>query len=144
MSAPESARAAVARETAAAPLAELVRCRQRALLAIVGLRYLWHYATLGPLAAWGYALAAYAGHMSALAYVPLVTFTLLEPTTWAFLGVYFAPGLAIEAMLAQWVWRRTAHPPRRPIGDIWRSGSSAASAPAASSTRLPQPTTRCR
>ena len=43
-----------------------------ALLAIVGLRYPWYYATLGPLAAWGYALAFYAGHMSALAYIPLV------------------------------------------------------------------------
>ena len=42
-----------------------------ALLAIVGLRYLWLYARLSPSVAWGYALVAYVGHLSALAYVPL-------------------------------------------------------------------------
>ena len=38
-----------------------------ALLALVGLRYLWHYATLGRAVSWSYALVAYVGHLSALA-----------------------------------------------------------------------------
>src|SRR5262249_46623289 len=36
--------------------------------------------------------------------------------TLAFLAVYFASGLAIEATLALWIWSRTEHPPRRRIG----------------------------
>jgi uncharacterized protein len=123
------------------------------LLAAVGLRYLWHYAMLGASLAWLYALMAFVGQMSALAYVPLaplvilivliprprlvlplgviigsavlslllldsllftanryhigvLTFSLLEPTTWAFLALYFMVALAIEAMLAGWVWMR--------------------------------------
>ena len=43
-----------------------------ALLALVGLRYLWYYATLGPSVAWIYALLAFVGQMSAFAYVPLL------------------------------------------------------------------------
>lgn len=38
----------------------------------------------------------------------ILTFTILEPATWAFLGLYFLLAVAIEAMLAAWVWRRTA------------------------------------
>src|SRR5438093_4429569 len=134
-----------------------------ALLALVGLRYLWYYATLGPSVAWIYALLAFVGQMSAFAFVPMLclvpvilllprprlvqalgvmvgsavlsllvldsllfaenryhigvlTFTLLEPATWAFLALYFLVALAIEAMLAQWVWTRTERLPRRRIG----------------------------
>ena len=43
-----------------------------ALLAIVGLRYLWYYSPLTPLVGWTYAALAYVGHLSALAYAPLV------------------------------------------------------------------------
>ena len=139
-----------------------------ALLALVGLRYLWHYAALGRAVSWSYALVAYVGHLSALACMPLLlllvpvvallprprlvlplgvfvgsagvafvlldslvfaenryhlnvlTFTLLEPQTWAFLALYFFVALAIEAMLAAWVWRRTARAPTRRIG--WSVG----------------------
>src|SRR6266536_3289209 len=134
-----------------------------ALLALVGSRYLWYYATLGPSVAWVYALLAFVGQMSAFAYVPflflvpvivliprprlvlvlgvllgsavlsllvldsllfaqnryhigVLTFTLLEPATWAFLALYFLVALAIEAMLAPWVWKRTARLPRRRVG----------------------------
>jgi len=133
------------------------------LLAVVGLRYLWYYSPLEPVVAWAYAVIAYVGHLSALAYIlflillPLIlvvprprvvlplgvalasaglsfllldsllfaenryhlnvlTFTMLEPQTWAFLAVYFLVGLVIEAALARWVWARTARPPTRPIG----------------------------
>jgi len=139
-----------------------------ALLALVGLRYLWHYAALGRAVSWSYAFVAYVGHLSALAGIPLLlllapvvallprprlvlplgvvlgsagvafvlldslvfaenryhlnvlTFTLLEPQTWAFLALYFFVALAIEAMLAAWIWRRTARPPTRRIG--WSVG----------------------
>jgi membrane-anchored protein YejM (alkaline phosphatase superfamily) len=139
-----------------------------ALLALVGLRYLWHYAALGRAVSWSYALVAYVGHLSALACIPLLlllvpvvallprprlvlplgvivgsagvafvlldslvfaenryhldvlTFTLLEPQTWAFLALYLLVALAIEAMLAGWVWQRTARPPTRRIG--WSVG----------------------
>ena len=134
-----------------------------ALLALVGLRYLWYYATLGPSLAWIYAALAFVGQMAALAYllflllvpvivlipwprlvVPLgvllggvalsllvldsllfadnryhlsvLTFTLLAPPTWAFFALYVLLSLAIEAMLALWVWKRTAAPPGRRIG----------------------------
>jgi hypothetical protein len=133
------------------------------LLALVGLRYLWYYATLGPSVAWVYAVLAFVGQMSALAYVPflllvpltvlipwprlivplgvflgstvlsflvldsllfadnryhlsVLTFILLAPQTWAFLGLYFLMGLAIEAMLALWVWKRTVDRPRHRFG----------------------------
>ena len=46
----------------------------------------------------------------------ILTLTLLAPETWAFLALYFLLGLAIEAMLAGWVWRRTARPPTLRIG----------------------------
>ena len=133
-----------------------------ALMAVVGLRYLWYYFALGPSFAWIYVIIAYVGHFSALAclvfllMVPLIaliprprlvlplgvflasaggsllllgtlvfaenryhlgvlTASLLAPETWAFLALYFLVGLAIEAMLAGWVWKRTAAPawPRR-------------------------------
>jgi uncharacterized protein len=135
-----------------------------ALLALVGLRYLWQYAALGRAVSWTYAVLAYVGHLSALACIPLfvlltpvalliprprlvmslgvvlesagvafvlldsllfaenryhlnvLTFTLLEPQTWAFLTLYFLVALTIDAMLARWVWQRTARPPTRRIG----------------------------
>ena len=133
------------------------------LLAVVGLRYLWHYSPLEPLVGWVYAVIAYVGHLSALAYMPflfllpvillvprprvvlpvgvalasaslsfllldslvfaenryhlnVLTFTMLEPQTWAFLALYFLVGLVIEAILARWVWTQTANPPTRRIG----------------------------
>jgi membrane-anchored protein YejM (alkaline phosphatase superfamily) len=134
-----------------------------ALLAVVGLRYLWYFSALGPSLAWIYAVLAYVGHLTALAYIPflllvpvmvlfprprvvlplgaalagaalsfllldslvfaenryhlgVLTFALLAPQTWAFLAVYFLVGVAIETMLAGWVWTRTARPPTRHIG----------------------------
>ena len=135
-----------------------------ALLAIIGLRYLWLYVRLSPSVAWGYALLAYVGHVSALAYLPCLlvlmpvillspssrlvvplgvllgsiggglllldslvfaenryhlnalTFMLLAPQTWGFLGLYIVVGVAIEGMLAAWVWQRTARPPARRMG----------------------------
>ena len=133
------------------------------LLALVGLRYLWYYATLGPSVAWVYAALAFVGQMSALACIPflllvplmvlsprprlivplgvflgsavlsflvldsllfadnryhlsVLTFTLLAPPTWAFLALYFLMGLAIEAMLALWVWKRSVDPSRHRFG----------------------------
>ena len=135
-----------------------------ALLALIGLRYLWHYAALGRTVSWSYALVTYVGHLSVLACVPLfvllvpivgllprprlvlplgvvasgagvafllldslvfaenryhlnvLTFSILEPQTWAFLGFYFVVALAIEAMLAGWIWQWTARPPARRLG----------------------------
>jgi uncharacterized protein len=134
-----------------------------ALLGIVGLRYLWYYSALTPSFAWVYAVLAYVGQLSALAYIPflllmpvmlllprpglilplgvllasvvvslllldslvfaenryhlgVLTFVMLAPLTWAFLALYLLVGAAIEAMLAAWVWKRTAHPPRHRVG----------------------------
>jgi len=134
-----------------------------ALLAIVGLRYLWYYSPLAPLVGWTYAALAFVGHLSALAYIPLLllvpvmlvipwprlvlpsavllssvllsfllldslvfaenryhlgvlTFSMLEPQTWAFLSLYFLLGVAVEAMVALWIWKRTARLPGRWIG----------------------------
>ena len=134
-----------------------------AFLGVVGLRYLWYYSPLQPLVGWTYAGLAYVGHLSALAYVPLIllvpvmmlvprpwavlplavlvssvilsfllldslvfaenryhlgvlTFSLLERQTWAFLFLYFLLGLAVEAMVAAWIWRRTAFPGMGRIG----------------------------
>ncbi len=134
-----------------------------AFLGIVGLRYLWYYSPLEPLVGWTYAGLAYVGHLSALAYIPLIllvpvmmlvprpwavlplavlvssivlsfllldslvfaenryhlgvlTFSLLETTTWGFLFLYFLLGLAVEAMVAAWIWRRTAFPRMGRIG----------------------------
>jgi len=134
-----------------------------AVLAVIGLRYLWYYSPLQPLVGWTYAGLAYAGHLSALAYIPLIllvpvmmlvprpwavlplavlvssvilsfllldslvfaenryhlgvlTFSLLERQTWAFLFLYFLLGLAVEAMVAAWIWRRTAFPGMGRIG----------------------------
>ena len=144
-----------------------------ALLALIGLRYLWLYAALGRTVSWSYALVAYVGHLSALACIPLLvllvpvaalvprarlvlplgvglasagiaffvldslvfaenryhlnvlTFTLLEPQTWAFLGLYFVVALVIESMLAGWVWQRTARPATRPLGRYLALGLAA-------------------
>ena len=49
-------------------------------------------------------------------HVGVLTFLLLAPLTWAFLALYFLVGVAIEAMLALWIWKRSALPPRRRIG----------------------------
>ena len=134
-----------------------------AFLGVVGLRYLWYYSPLQPLVGWTYAGLAYVGHLSALAYVPLIllvpvmmlvprpwavlplavlassvvlsfllldslvfaenryhlgvlTFSLLERQTWAFLFLYFLLALAVEAMVAAWIWRRTAFPGMGRIG----------------------------
>lgn len=142
------------------------------LLGVVGLRYLWYYAALGRAAAWAYAVPAYVGQMSVLAYLPylllvpvivllprpsvilpisvllasvtlsflvldtlvfaenryhlsVVSFSLLAPQTWAFLALYFLLGLAIEAMLAGWIWKRSAIPPKRRIGRYFAAGVAA-------------------
>jgi membrane-anchored protein YejM (alkaline phosphatase superfamily) len=135
-----------------------------AVLGVVGLPYLWHYAALGRAVSWAYALVAYVGHLGVLACLPLLlvlvpvvaviprprlvlplgvvlagagaalllldtlifaenryhldllTLTLLEWRTWGFLLVYAVVALGIEAMLAGWVWRHTACPPRRRVG----------------------------
>ena len=127
-----------------------------ALLAVVGLRYLWYYFALTPSPAWLYAIVAFMGHVAMLAYIPIalvlvpvtmliprppailsvgvflasavlsflaldslvfaenryhlgiLTITLLAPPSWAFFALYFLLGTAIEAMLAVWVWKRTA------------------------------------
>ena len=47
-----------------------------ALMAVVGLRYLWYYFALGPSFAWIYVIIAYVGHFSALAYL---VFLLMVP-----------------------------------------------------------------
>ena len=49
-------------------------------------------------------------------HLSLLTFSLLAPQTWAFLAFYFLLGVAIEALLAVWVWKRTALPPTRRVG----------------------------
>ncbi len=134
-----------------------------ALMGVVGAPYLWYYFVLGPSFAWPYAVVAYAGHLSALAYITflllvpvivlaprprlvlplgvvvagagvsvlvldvlvfaanryhldLVTAALLAPETWGFFAFYFLVGLAVEAMLAGWVWKRTASPARHRAG----------------------------
>jgi len=127
------------------------------LLALVGARYLWYYLSLGPSPGWIYAVLAFVGQMSVLAYLPflllvpvlllvpsprlvlalsvllgtavlsflvldsllfadnryhlsVLTFSLLAPRTRAFVALYFVLGLVIEAMLALWLWRRSAQP----------------------------------
>jgi uncharacterized protein len=52
-----------------------------ALLAIVGLRYLWYYSPLEPSIGWTYAGVAYLGHLGALAFLP---FLVLVPVTLIF------------------------------------------------------------
>jgi membrane-anchored protein YejM (alkaline phosphatase superfamily) len=49
-------------------------------------------------------------------HLDVLTFVMLELQTWAFLALYFLLGLGIEAMLAVWVWRRSAWPPRHRMG----------------------------
>ena len=65
------------------------------LLAVVGLRYLWHYSALQPRIAWIYAVPAFLGQMTALGYIPfllLVPVMLLVPRPRAVvpLGVFLA------------------------------------------------------
>jgi uncharacterized protein len=55
----------------------------------------------------------------------VLTFTLLEPQTWAFLALYFLVALAIESMLAGWIWQRTARPAARRIGRYLALGLAA-------------------
>ena len=50
-----------------------------ALLALVGLRYLWYYFALTPSPAWLYAIVAFMGHVAMLAYIPFVL--VLVPVT---------------------------------------------------------------
>ena len=69
------------------------------LLALVGLRYLWYYASLGPSVGWLYAVPAFVGQMSVLAYVPflaLVPVILLLP--WPRLVVPIAVGLGTSVL----------------------------------------------
>src|SRR5258705_8674819 len=144
-----------------------------ALLATIGLRYLWLYVRLTPSVAWGYVPVAYVGHVTAVAYAPglllqmpvillgprprmavrrggasgragagllwlgrlgfaahryrlnALTFMLLAPQTWGFRALYVGVGVAIEAMLASWVWQRTAQPPGRRIGRYLAVGLAA-------------------
>lgn len=49
-------------------------------------------------------------------HLSVLTFTLLAPQTWAFLALYFLLGIAVEAMLAGWVWKWTTRPPTRRLG----------------------------
>ena len=46
----------------------------------------------------------------------VLTFSLLEPRTWAFLALYFVVALAIESMLAGWIWQRAVRPGTLRIG----------------------------
>jgi membrane-anchored protein YejM (alkaline phosphatase superfamily) len=48
-------------------------------------------------------------------HLSVLTFRLLEPQTWAFMAVYAAVALAIESMLAGWIWQRTAGPGTRRV-----------------------------
>ena len=49
-------------------------------------------------------------------HLTLLTLGLLEPQTWMFFAFYWLLFVAIEAMLAIWVWRRSAGPPKRRVG----------------------------
>jgi membrane-anchored protein YejM (alkaline phosphatase superfamily) len=49
-------------------------------------------------------------------HLSVVTFTLLDPQTFAFLGLYFFVGLAIEGMLAARIWERSVRAVRSRIG----------------------------
>jgi len=49
-------------------------------------------------------------------HLSVVTFTLLDPLTFVFLGIYFVVGLAIETMLAVRIWERAAVAARTRIG----------------------------
>src|SRR5260370_30371485 len=55
-------------------------------------------------------------------HLSVLSFSLLAPQTWAFLGFYFLLALAIEAMLAGWVWKRTTTRPRRRLGRYLAAG----------------------
>jgi uncharacterized protein len=69
------------------------------LLALIGLRYFWLYVRLSPTVAWVYAPIAFLGHISALAYLPIllliVPLALLLP--WPRLVVPLGVGLAAAA-----------------------------------------------
>jgi len=49
-------------------------------------------------------------------HLTILTASLLAAQTWVFLGLYLCIGLAIEGMLAGWVWKRTVRPPVRRLG----------------------------
>jgi uncharacterized protein len=49
-------------------------------------------------------------------HLSVVTFTLLDPQTFVFLGLYFVVGAAIEGMLAVRIWERAVLAPRGRIG----------------------------
>ena len=77
-------------------------------------------------------------------HLDVLTFVMLELHTWAFLALYFLLGLAIEAMLAIWLWRRSAWPRGIGWGGTWPWASEAASSPATSSTHGHTRTITCR
>lgn len=66
------------------------------LLALIGLRYLWYYVRFSPSVAWVYAILAFVGHLSALAYLPflLVLAPVILIVPWARLVVPLAVVLA--------------------------------------------------
>jgi membrane-anchored protein YejM (alkaline phosphatase superfamily) len=75
-----------------------------ALLDVIGLRYLWFYSALTPSVAWVYAILAYVGQMTALAYLPfllLVPVILLIPRPGLILpvGVFLASVVASFLLL---------------------------------------------
>ena len=43
-----------------------------AVLAVIGLLYLWYYSALSPSVSWGYALVAYLGQLAVFAYAPVL------------------------------------------------------------------------
>src|SRR5262249_38070996 len=49
-------------------------------------------------------------------HLSVLPFRLLEPQTWAFVAVYASVALAIESMLAGWIWQRTTRPATSRIG----------------------------
>jgi len=72
------------------------------LLALVGLRYLWYYASLGPSVGWVYAALAFVGQMSVLAYVPflaLVPLILLLPWPRLVVPIAVVLGTAVLSFL---------------------------------------------
>ncbi|PYM19028.1 MAG: hypothetical protein DMD81_04475 [Candidatus Rokuibacteriota bacterium] len=46
----------------------------------------------------------------------VLTLSMLAPQTWAFLAMYLVLGLAVESMVALWIWKGTASVPRRRLG----------------------------
>ncbi len=73
-----------------------------ALLGVIGLRYLWYYSALKPSVAWVYAILAYVGQMTALAYLPfllLVPVILLVPRP----GLILPVGVLLVSVVASFL-----------------------------------------